>query len=64
MLIVRPDTQDLLAKYFTDLSKAICTVGLATYFFNNMPLWLRIGFFVLALVFLVIGAILMEKKGK
>ncbi len=64
MKIIQPDTQDLLAKYFTDLSKAICTVGLATYFFNTMPLYLRIGFFVLALVFLAVGAILMNKKGR
>ncbi|MDO8675993.1 MAG: hypothetical protein Q7K71_07805 [Candidatus Omnitrophota bacterium] len=64
MKIIQPDTQDLLAKYFTDMSKAICTVALATHFFSNITLWLRIGIFSLALVFLAIGVILMEKKGK
>ena len=64
MLIIRSDTQDMIAKYFADLSKTIWAVGLATYFFNNMPLWLRIGFFILALVFFAVSVILMEKKGK
>jgi hypothetical protein len=62
--IITKDTQDFIAKYLGDLSKAILTVGLASYFFEKMPLLLRVGFLGLAIVFLVASVIILERKGK
>jgi hypothetical protein len=62
--IITKDTQDFIAKYLGDLSKAILTVGLASYFFEKMPLLLRVGFLALAIVFLVASVIILERKGK
>ena len=53
-----------IAKYLGDLSKAIITVGFASYFFKDLPLFLRIGFLILAIVFLTISVILIENKGE
>ncbi len=61
--ILTKETQEFIAKYLGDLSKAILTVGLASYFFEKMPMPLRIGFTFAALVFFVTSVILIEKKG-
>ena len=63
-LILTAATQEFIAKYLGDLSKAILTVGLASYFFKEMILLLRIGFPVLAVVFFISSVILMESKGE
>ena len=62
-LILTKDSQEFIAKYLGDLSKAIFTVGFASYFFKDLPLFLRIGCGSLALVFFVLSVILMENKG-
>ena len=59
---IKKETQDFIAKYFGDLSKAVFTVGLASHFFKEMPLFLRIGLATLALVFFAISVIVIERK--
>ena len=57
-------TQEFIGKYFGDLSKAIVTVGLASYFFERMPLMMRIVCGVLALVFFTVSIILVNISNK
>jgi len=62
--ILTEETQEFIAKYFGDMSKAIITVGFASYFFKDMTLLLRLGLFMLAIVLFIISVILMENKGE
>ena len=61
---IKERTQDFIAKYFGDLSKAVLTVGLASHFFKELPIFLRIGLVVLAFVFFTVSVILIERKGE
>ena len=62
--ILRSEALEFIAKYFGDLSKAVITVGFASHFFKEMPVYLRIGCFVTAIVLFVIGVIIIERKGE
>ena len=62
--ILTKETIEFIAKYFGDMSKAIITVGFASYFFKEMPLYLRLGLFIFAFVLFTISVILMEIKGE
>ena len=62
-IILTEETQEFIAKYLGDLSKAIVTVGFASYFFKDMPLFLRLGCAILAIVLLFICVIILENKG-
>ncbi len=61
---IKMETQEFIAKYFSDLSKAIFAVGFASYFFKDLPFFLRVVFSLLALVFFLASVILMELKGR
>ena len=63
-IILNEKTQEFIAKYLGDLSKAILTVGFASYFFEKLPLLLRVGCGVLALAFLIISVILISNSDK
>jgi hypothetical protein len=63
-ITIKEETKEFMAKYLGDLSKAILTVGFASYFFKDLPLFLRFGFESLAVVFLIFSVILIEKKGE
>ncbi len=56
----KKEVWDFLAKYFGDLSKAIITVGIASYFFKELPLPLRIISGAMALVFFIIAVIILN----
>ena len=51
---------EFVAKYFGDLSKAIVTVGFASYFFKELPWPLRIGCGIMAVVFFFIAVIIIN----
>ena len=61
--ILTPESQDFIAKYLGDLSKAILTVGFASYFFEKLPAVLRFGFIIIALVFFICSVIIIENQG-
>jgi len=63
VITIKEETQEFIAKYLGDLSKAILTVGFASYFFEKLPATLRVGFIVAAVVFFVLSAIIIENKG-
>ena len=63
IVTIKEETQEFIAKYLGDLSKAILTVGFASYFFEKLPVILRVGFIMVAVVFFVSSAILIENKG-
>ena len=62
--ILNETTQEFIGRYFGDLSKAIITVGFASYFFEKMPLLLRIGCGILALALFIISVILIYTSNK
>ena len=61
--IFKDETQEFVAKYFSDLSKAIITVGFASYFFEKLGFGLKITFIITAIAFFILSVILMERKG-
>ncbi len=61
--ILTKETQEFIAKYLGDLSKAILTVGFASYFFEKLNVILRFGFILAAIVLFVISVIMIESKG-
>ncbi len=62
--IIKNETQEFIAKYLGDLSKAIITVGFASYFFKDLPFLWRIGSGSLALAFLALSVIIINNKGE
>ncbi len=64
MIKMKSDTKEFLGRYFGDLSKAIITVGFASYFFKDMPLLWRYGCVVAALVLLIVSVIIINSKGE
>ena len=63
MLTIDKDVREFIAKIIADLGKAILTVGFASYFFEKLPIMLRIGFVILGVIFLIISVILYAWKG-
>jgi len=61
---IKKEAWEFIAKYFGDLSKAIITVGFASYFFKDMPLILRLVCGFLALAFFGLAVILLSKGEK
>ena len=61
--ILTEETQEFIAKYLGDLSKAIITVVFASYFFEKLNVLLRLGFVLAAIVFFMISVIIIENKG-
>jgi hypothetical protein len=61
--ILTKETQEFIAKYLGDLSKAILTVGFASYFFEKLNVILQFGFILAAIVLFVISVIMIESKG-
>ena len=63
MIKLNKETLEFIARYPGDLSKAIITVGFASYFFKDMPIVWRYGCGLLAVVFLLISVILINRRG-
>lgn len=64
MNAINKDTQEFVAKIYCDLGKNIVSIGVASYFFKDMPLFFRIGFAILGVAFIVISVRLYAKKGE
>ena len=64
MISLKKETLDFIAKYLGDLSKAIVTVGFASYFFKDMPSLWRFGCGIVALVLLLLSIIIINKGEK
>ena len=64
IISIKERTQDFIAKYLGDLSKTVIAVGLASHFFKEMSMFLRVGLAVSAIAFFALSAILIERKGE
>ena len=64
MITIKDETQEFIGKYLGGLSKAIVTVGFASYFFKELNLGLRIGCGVFAFILFIISVILTNNKGE
>lgn len=62
LYFIKEETQEFIAKFLGDLSKAIFTVGFASYFFEDLPFFWRFGCGATAVVFLIASVILIETK--
>src|SRR3989338_3150048 len=54
--------QEFIAKFLADLDKAIFAVGLASYFFQNFPAWLRVTLCVMFVVLAVLSVVIHPRK--
>ena len=61
--LLKTETWDFIAKYAGDLSKAIVTVGFASYFFEKLPIIMRFGFIAIAVACFFLSVIILERKG-
>ena len=55
--------REAISRFLLDLDKAIFAVGLASYFFERFPQWMRIALMCLFWVFMIVG-ILLQPEGK
>ena len=64
MIILRDETWEFIAKIVADLGKAVLTVGFATYFFEKLPLILRVVFIVVGFTLIIVSIAIQEKSKK
>ena len=63
MIIIGEKRREFIGKMVSDLGKAIVTVGLATYFFKEFPITLRIGMTILGIFFLIVSILITPERG-
>jgi len=63
MISVDKSSREFIAKIIADLGKAILTVGFASYFFERLPVTLRIAFVALGVLLLICSVITYSWKG-
>ena len=56
------ETWEFTAKVFCDLGKNILTVGVASYFFKDLPLPLRVVFAILGVGFIIYSIYMILRK--
>ena len=61
---VSKDTGEFIAKIYSDLGKAVLTVGFASYFFEKLPLLLRVGFIVFGIFLLILSVFIFDKANR
>jgi len=64
MITFHDETWEFIAKIVSDLGKAVLTVGFASYFFEKLPLVLRIVFTISGFVFIIASINIFEKSKK
>ena len=67
MIILHKEAEEFLAKIYCDLGKNILSIGVASYFFKDLPLFFRVGFGMLGIGLLVASVIninTLAKKGE
>jgi len=62
MRIIDAARLEFIAKTVADLGKAILTVGFASYFFERLPVSLRIGFSVLGALLVIVSIFIHPRK--
>jgi len=63
MRIIDEARQEFIAKNLADLGKGILLVGFASYFFERLPVWLRVAFVGLGCLFFVTSIFILPRKG-
>ena len=64
MLSIDKECREFIAKNVADIGKAILTVGFASYFFERLPVLLRVGFVLLGFVCLTSSVYIYAWKGE
>ena len=64
MLAIDQGCREFIAKNIADMGKAILTVGFASYFFERLPVLLRVGFVLLGFVCLTLSVYVYAWKGE
>jgi len=66
MITLHDETWEFIAKIIADLGKAILTVGFASYFFEKLPLLLRISLIIFGIILIIVSIVIFEtfKKGE
>ncbi len=64
MITLHDETWEFIAKIISDLGKAVLTVGFASYFFEKLPLILRVVFTISGFVLIIASIHIYEKSKK
>ncbi len=64
MITLHDETWEFIAKIVSDLGKAVLTVGFASYFFEKLPLILRVVFTIAGVTLIIYSVIIYEKSKK
>jgi predicted membrane-bound dolichyl-phosphate-mannose-protein mannosyltransferase len=64
VIVMNKENLEFIAKINCDLGKNILSIGVASYFFKDMPLFFRIGFGILGLALILISIFLYVRKGE
>ncbi len=62
MIVIGEKRREFIGKMISDLGKAIVTVALASYFFKDFPLVLRIGITIFGVALLGISITFISEK--
>ena len=60
----KEEVNEFVAKIYCDLGKNVVTIGVASYFFKDMPLPFRIGLSILGIGFMIYSVQLFKQGGK
>lgn len=63
MIIIGDKRKEFIGKMVSDLGKAVVTVALASYFFKEFPLWLRIGVTIFGFILLLVSIVIVPEEG-
>jgi hypothetical protein len=62
-IFINGSTQEFIARIYCDLGKNILSIGVASFFFKDMPLPFRFTFGILGIGLLFYSVFIMAKKG-
>jgi len=62
-ITLNEETQEFIAKIYCTLGTNIASIGIASFFFKDMPLPFRIIFGILGIGFMIYSVFIMAQKG-
>jgi Ca2+-dependent lipid-binding protein len=62
-ITLNEETQEFIAKIYCTLGTNIASIGIASFFFKDMPLPFRIIFAIVSIGFMIYSVFIMAKKG-
>jgi hypothetical protein len=64
MPVIDEARREFIAKIVADLGKTIFGIGMASYFFEKFPAWLKVALWLVCLILLVSSVLIYPRKRK